>query len=642
MGELASKIRAKYPGAYDSLSDSDLESKVTAKYPGVYDHLAGPKTKTAPSYTPEQSEQMRQQFIDNTAAPMTKLKENTLSAVRSTVKTARPTVEMLGSAVGAALGGGGALVAGQAGPQILVPEEIATVPAAATAGGALGYAITKRGLDRAEQALGMQPTQGFKEAAISDLKAVGEGAAGEALGLGLGKILSATAPVAAKVGAKAVAKAGDMAAGVLGTTTGTGKEYVKQAIKGGTAFKEAMREPDGAKVVDTAKGALQKLREFRGDEYRQAFDEIAKDKQQLDISPVVSKWGSISRKYGIRLAEDGSIDLSRSTIPNKERGDLEEIVKTLGGWGREAEDLTPKGLDLLKRKLDNLYTESRDSKAIVSELRKVVKDTLASNVEGYAKMTKGYEEATKLINEMDRTLSLGKKPMLDTTMRKLQQSMRDNFQFRKELLDTLEMKSGEDLADMIAGYSMSSWTPQGGFGKLTSLGSAGMMAFGHVLTPAYLTTMALSSPRVVGETLHAMGATAKTIARVTKMLPELKTAALRASENSAITGRLQEQTGAMKASGDNLPASIVDTPNVEVIPPSASRTEFRPQGRTVTVDANRPVSGLLPNNQKMLPPSSTMIAGEGGGVYNPSAPKQGGLTAREIRNARARLARRDK
>lgn len=39
---LAQKIRSKYPGVYDDLSDADLEAKVTAKYPGVYDDI--PKT----------------------------------------------------------------------------------------------------------------------------------------------------------------------------------------------------------------------------------------------------------------------------------------------------------------------------------------------------------------------------------------------------------------------------------------------------------------------------------------------------------------------------------------------------------------------------------------------------------------------
>lgn len=36
---LAQMVRAKYPGVYDDLSDTDLESKVTAKYPGVYDDV---------------------------------------------------------------------------------------------------------------------------------------------------------------------------------------------------------------------------------------------------------------------------------------------------------------------------------------------------------------------------------------------------------------------------------------------------------------------------------------------------------------------------------------------------------------------------------------------------------------------------
>lgn len=43
---LAARVRAKYPGAYDDLSDTQLEAAVTAKYPGVYDDI--PKTTTQP------------------------------------------------------------------------------------------------------------------------------------------------------------------------------------------------------------------------------------------------------------------------------------------------------------------------------------------------------------------------------------------------------------------------------------------------------------------------------------------------------------------------------------------------------------------------------------------------------------------
>ena len=36
---LAQRLRAKYPGAYDDMTDQQLESAVTAKYPGVYDDI---------------------------------------------------------------------------------------------------------------------------------------------------------------------------------------------------------------------------------------------------------------------------------------------------------------------------------------------------------------------------------------------------------------------------------------------------------------------------------------------------------------------------------------------------------------------------------------------------------------------------
>lgn len=42
---LAQRIKAKYPGQYDDLADSELEAKIVAKYPGAYDDL--PRTQSA-------------------------------------------------------------------------------------------------------------------------------------------------------------------------------------------------------------------------------------------------------------------------------------------------------------------------------------------------------------------------------------------------------------------------------------------------------------------------------------------------------------------------------------------------------------------------------------------------------------------
>lgn len=49
---LAQRLRAKYPGDYDDLSDSDLESRVLAKYPGVYDDLPRTAAPTSPTPAP--------------------------------------------------------------------------------------------------------------------------------------------------------------------------------------------------------------------------------------------------------------------------------------------------------------------------------------------------------------------------------------------------------------------------------------------------------------------------------------------------------------------------------------------------------------------------------------------------------------
>lgn len=434
---------------------------------------------------------------------------------REAAPTVRQTLQGVGATLGSLVGGGTALVAGQLGPQAFTPEEVATVPIGATTGGALGYAGGKRLADIYDQAVGIQEApQSLRDVSMRTLRDIGEGYAGEIMGLGLGGLV-AGAPRAARA-------AGDFAAGVIGTTTGTGKEYVKQAVKGNKTFAANMRNPEGERIVNTAKSALGTLKDARGAEYRAKLEGIAADKQQLDITPIAAQWGTFKKKFGIQETEDGALDLSRSTLSRKELADVTEINDMIKSWGTQEGDLTPMGLDLLKRKLDNLYTESKDSRAIVAGLRNTVKQTIVKSVPEYADMTKGYEEATKLITELERTLSLGKKPMLDTTMRKLQQAMRDNFQFRKELLDTLEVKSGDDLADMIAGYSMSSWAPQGGFGRLTAGGGIAGMTFSHTITPAYIGLMAVSSPRVVGETLHALGATGKQVGKIMKVLPQAK------------------------------------------------------------------------------------------------------------------------
>ena len=103
---------------------------------------------------------------------------------------ARPILETGGLIGGGVLGGGGALIAGQAGPQIATPEEIYTVPASAAAGAGLGHGMGSNLADRLDEFLGLTRKATLKQASKKALSDVGEGAMFELGGQAVGPALT--------------------------------------------------------------------------------------------------------------------------------------------------------------------------------------------------------------------------------------------------------------------------------------------------------------------------------------------------------------------------------------------------------------------------------------------------------------------
>jgi hypothetical protein len=104
MGELANKVRAKYPGVYDAIPDADLEAKVVAKYPGVYDHLVG-------EYRGDTSGRsvadMQKEFIKREGTLKTRLKNTSLkdAAYNTVAEIPRLAQEMVTVPVNSAIKG---------------------------------------------------------------------------------------------------------------------------------------------------------------------------------------------------------------------------------------------------------------------------------------------------------------------------------------------------------------------------------------------------------------------------------------------------------------------------------------------------------------------------------------------------------
>jgi len=118
-----------------------------------------------------------------------------------------------------------------------------------------------------------------------------------------------------------------------------------------------------------------------------------------------------------------------------------------------------------------------------------------------------YSEASDLIDEATKALSLGEKATADTALRKLQSVMRNNantnYGARLASVQALEEAGGRPILPQLAGQALSDWTPRGIQRATAPTAGAGLALTGNI--PAALAFAAMSSPRIVGETMHGAG-----------------------------------------------------------------------------------------------------------------------------------------
>ena len=426
---------------------------------------------------------------------------------------ARPVLEGGGAALGSIAAGGSALPTG--------PGAIA----AGVAGGAAGYATGKAIADELDMYAGTKkrynsPKESFAQAG----KDVATGAAYEMGGAVVGPTI--------KTGSKLI---GAVAKPVLGKLSGVGTSAVEEAIKSGknsklaanplksqTDFDKALRgELTGEDVVSNARDALNVLKDQRAASYQKSLKAIGKNGKQVDTKQIAHELSGLMDRYNIKIDPSGKIDTSRIAMGKTGRNDIEEIINTVSEWGSKPGDKTAAGLDVLKRQLDDFYSDSSQARGFVASIRGSVKNAISRAVPEYGKMTEGYSEATKLIKDVEAGLMMRKQGMsgrivADQTLRRLMSSMKDNFALRKELVEILGNKGGQDIAGQVAGHTMRSVVPRGLAGTGPVL--AGQAAYAHFVNPQFWPVLAASSPRVQGEFLRVFG---KAMGAAGKIPPKL-------------------------------------------------------------------------------------------------------------------------
>lgn len=327
-----------------------------------------------------------------------------------------------------------------------------------------------------------------------------------------GKVIDPLTP--AGIAVKAAGSGAAELIGGLGTHTG-GKALMEAASAGaeggerGRALRENMRGTAALdEAVSDAKGAVTQLRSQRGNEYRAAMAKIGQDQAVLDFNKIDQ---AIQDTQNVKKYKGQDLSPTTKTI-------RQDIAKTIKKWKAldPTEFHTAEGLDALKQKIGDIRDGTKygsPERVVADRSYNAIKQTIIDQAPDYAKVMKGYEEASKLVQDIEKTLSLNPKAGVDTSLRKLQSVLRNNvsanFGQRAKLADYLVAAGAKNLLTKLAGQSLNAWTPRG-LGKIVGGGAAaagigGLVGGASGIGLGALGVIPFTSPRLMGEAAHFVG-----------------------------------------------------------------------------------------------------------------------------------------
>ena len=295
----------------------------------------------------------------------------------------------------------------------------------------------------------------------------------------------------------------------IGFTTGAGSESLRNAARAGMtggeaadAFLAQMRrsEPVNA-VVDQAKNALETMRNERSASYNAGMGGVLTDPKVLGFAPIDAAVQNIK-----------NAGMYKGQVINQSAADTwGAINQAIDNW-KVLDPLqfhTPAGLDALKKQIydigSGLPGYGTPSHKVVGDVYNAIKDQIVKQAPQYGVVMRDYENASNILREMEKTLSLNPKANVDTTVRKLQSVLRNNantnYGRREELANILSSKGSGTLMPSLAGQALSSATPR----SMQGIVSAGGMGITGLVNPGVLAGLATTSPRLMGETAYYGG-----------------------------------------------------------------------------------------------------------------------------------------
>ena len=304
-------------------------------------------------------------------------------------------------------------------------------------------------------------------------------------------------------GGKLAAKEG------FGMSTGAGSQSFSEAFKagktGGETSKQFLQHMRGDKPMDDIFNLAQKdleiIKKQKQAEYKANKKTWIKDKKILDFNGIDKTLIKVKKLVSFK---GKTINVEGERVLNE----INAIIKEWKQFNPKAYH-TPEGLDKLKQKVwevvQSASADNMAAQALGKTVYNSIKETITKQSPGYSQAMKQYQEATELVQQIQKTLSLGDKTKIDTAIRKLQSLMRDNvstnYGNRLNLGRTLE-EAGHSFMPAIAGQQLKSWSPRG-IQRAGVVPMATGIATGSL--PLMGASVAATSPRLIGEITHALG-----------------------------------------------------------------------------------------------------------------------------------------
>lgn len=305
---------------------------------------------------------------------------------------------------------------------------------------------------------------------------------------------------------RTVAGAGRFASEALGMTTGAGARPFREAYQAGKTgnqvFTDNMRGTRPVTdAVDMADQAVQQMGRERGAAYNANMAAVKANPTMVDLAPIRT---AIQDAFDKTHYKGVVKDAEAQAIVGKMADKYNDFLNL------PAAERTAEALDALKQAIGEIQKTTKQgtlSSTVAGSVYNATKAEITRQVPEYAAAMKDYANASDSIGEMRRTMSVNDRAAPDTTLRKLQSTMRNNvntnYGQREKLLDTLA-KHQPDLPAALAGQSLNTTMPRG----LARISPAAIAASGvSGMNPATLAMLPLTSPRLMGEAAYGTGRT---------------------------------------------------------------------------------------------------------------------------------------